>query len=1039
MKKSSFGGQSFAKRFLSFCLMGVIAVSAVLTGCGNMEDEEDTKKEGSGSKEENQLSLTELNHFDLDQVEQLDEYCVNGLELEVDYLTSFDVDRLLAGFRETAGLDMKGARRYDGWENSLIGGHSLGHYLTACAQAYVNTGVSREDKDKLYDIMTEIIDGLKECQDNSKGKSGYVFGATLPDKNNVEVQFDNVEKGLTNITTQAWVPWYTMHKIIAGVVDVYKMTGYDNALTVARGLGDWTYDRAAAWDSATRTRVLGIEYGGMNDCLYELYAVTGEEKYAVAAHVFDEEALFERILAGSADVLNNLHSNTTIPKILGALNRYVTVNGKTIDGETVDASRYLEYVESFWIMVTEKHTYITGGNGEWEHFGKDEVLDGERTNCNCETCSAYNMLKISRTLFQITGDRKYADYYENTFYNSILASQNPETGMSMYFQPMATGYFKVYGEPFNKFWCCTGSGMENFTKLNDSIYFYKDSTIYVNMYFSSKLTWEDKNVILTQSADIPVGNTAKFVVNAIDGKTADVNLRFRIPDWAAGDVAVTVNGKEYTPQTLDGYACVTGAFDDGDEIEVTIPMSVAVCTLPDNDTVLGFKYGPVVLSANLGTEDMKSTTTGVIVTVPAQKLVNDETIILPEGVSREDFIANINDYMVKDGDGLTFKLEGTELEFSPYYQVYNERYGIYWYFMTEEEKAAEDAAKARSTDVTIDTVQPGYGQYENDELHQMAETNTLGVTNDGTYRYAQEGGSFTYRMAVKKDGNNYLALTFRAEDNGKTILVKSGDTVLFSDTLDYIGLEDSYEVRVAIPADVVSRAAAVTANDESYDVIPVTFSGIGGAESARVCEFIYMLDVTPLYESDSKVAYFVDCGDYNTTTVSDGDAFGVYNSVTEQLYGYDPVTGKKWGLIDDANDQYGGSANNDGVYTAHTWCYEFNDGDGLPKESSNRYTKNQYEDGITERYLDYSFELPKGRYNIEIGFTNPWNCSNMHNVYANYGKADQVTLAENYNVSSGALKGTVSVTDGTMTLNFRNATASGLAINVTYIRTTFAD
>lgn len=1034
MRKSSFTRRAFA-----FCLTGVIAVSAVLTGCGGTKDGEEETKKGNSSKEENQVLLTELSHFDLDQVEQLDEYCVNGLELEVDYLVSFDVDRLLAGFRETAALDMKGARRYDGWENSLIGGHSLGHYLTACAQAYVNTGVSKEDKDKLYAIMTEIIDGLKECQDNSQGKPGYVFGATLPDKSNVEVQFDNVEQGLTNITTQAWVPWYTMHKIIAGVVDVYKLTGYDNALTVARGLGDWTYDRVMAWDNGTRNRVLGIEYGGMNDCLYELYAVTGEDKYAEAAHVFDEETLFERVLAGNDNVLNDLHSNTTIPKFVGALNRYVTTNGKKIDGETVDASKYLEYVESFWTMVTEKHTYITGGNGEWEHFGKDDILDDERTNCNCETCSAYNMLKMTRTLFQITGDQKYADYYENTFYNSILTSQNPETGMSMYFQPMATGYFKVYGEPFNKFWCCTGSGMENFTKLNDSIYFYKDNTIYVNMYFSSKLTWEDKNVILTQSTDIPTGNTAKFIVNAVDGKTADVNLRFRIPDWAAGDAKVTLNGKEYTLQVSDGYACVEGAFNDGDEIEVTIPMNVVAYTLPDNETVLGFKYGPVVLAANLGTEDMKSTTTGVNVTIPAQKIVSDDTIILPEGVSREDFIANINDYMVKDGDSLTFKLEGTDLEFSPYYLVYNERYGIYWYFMTEEEKAAEDAAKARSADVVMDTVQPGYGQYENDELHQMTETGSMGVTNDGTYRYAQAGGSFTYRMAVKKDGNNYLSLTFRAEDNGKTVLVKSGDTILFRDTLDYIGLEDAYEVRVAIPAGVVSSAAAVTANGESYDVIPVTFSGIDGAESARVCEFIYMLDVTPLYESDSAVAYFVDCGDYNTTTVSDGDAFGVYNSVTEQLYGYDPVTGKKWGLIDDANDQYGGSANNDGVYTAHTWCYEFNEGDGLPKESSNRYTKNQYEDGITERYLDYSFELPNGKYNVEIGFSNPWNCSNMHNIYANYGKADQVTLAENYNVSSGVLTGTVSVTNGVMTLNFRNATASGLAINVTYIKITFAD
>lgn len=1029
------------KRTAALGLAGVLAITTALTGCG------DSSTGGSATKhkEGEQVELSELNAFTLDQVVQTDDYCTNALDKEIMYLTSFDVDKLLAGFRETAGLDMKGATRYDGWENSLIGGHTMGHYLSAMAQAYANAGVSQEDKDEIYDMLTEIIDGLVECQENSQGEPGYVFGATLPDKNNVEAQFDNVEKGLTNITTQAWVPWYTMHKILAGAVDVYKLTGYENALTLAEGLGDWTYNRASQWDDATRTRVLGIEYGGMNDCLYELYAVTGEDKYAMAAHLFDEDALFEKVATGNENVLNDLHANTTIPKFLGALNRYVTTDGKEIDGETVDASQYLSYAEDFWTMVTERHTYITGGNSEWEHFGKDYILDGERTNCNNETCNVYNMLKLSRMLFEITGDAKYADYYENAFYNTILSSQNPETGMTTYFQPMATGYFKVYGEEFTKFWCCTGSGMENFTKLNDSIYFYKDNTIFVNMYLSSELTWKDQNVKLTQTSQIPDSDTASFVVNALEGKTTDVNLRFRIPDWAAGDVSITVNGEKYNAQEVAGYACVVGEFNDGDEIKVTVPMNVTAYSLPDNETAIGFKYGPVVLSADLGTEDETTTTTGVIVTIPAKKIVDNETITLPEGVAREDFIQNINDYMVRNEDadeeeGPTFTLDGTDLVFGPHYLKYQERYGIYWYFKTEEEKAAEDAGKQRSEDEIIDTVQPGYGQYENDELHNMEENNTKGVTNDGTYRYAEAGGSFTYRMAVAKDGNNYLSLTLRAEDNGKTLKITSGNTVLFQDTLDYIGLEDSYQLRVAIPEEVAAAAESVSANGENYDVISVTFSGVDGAESAKVCEFIYMMDVTPLYESDETVAYFVDCGDYDPCTVSDGDAFGVYNSVTEQLYGYDPVTGKKWGLIDDANDQYGGAGNNnDALYTAHTWAYEFNDADGLPKEESNRYTKNQYEDGIAERYLDYAFELPNGTYDVEIGFSNPWACSNKHNVYANKDTSGEAVLAENYDVAGTPLKAQVKVTDGKLTLNFRNSTSSGLAINVTYIKISFAD
>lgn len=1019
---------------------GLLAAS--LAGCGDKPVSGGTQADDTVTglhRKEEQTALTELTHFNLGQVEQTDDYCTNALQLEVDYLTSFDADRLLAGFRETAGLDMKGKKRYDGWENTLIGGHTMGHYLSACAQAYANAGTSEDDKKQLYSMLTEIIDGLLECQENSKGQPGFLFGATIPDKSNVELQFDNVEKGRANIITEAWVPWYTMHKIIAGVIDVYKLTGYENALTLAKGLGDWTYERTSKWDSATHNRVLSIEYGGMNDCLYELFSITGDTRHLEAAHQFDQTDLFEKVNLGGLNVLNNQHANTTIPKFLGALNRYITTDGKEIDGKTYKSTMYLDYAKSFWEMVVDRHTYITGGNSEWEHFGLDNVLDAERTNCNNETCNVYNMLKLSRSLYEITGEKKYMDYYENAFYNAILSSQNPQTGMTMYFQPMATGYFKVYGEQFNKFWCCTGSGMENFTKLNDSIYFYKDNTIVVNLYFDSKLTWEEKNVILTQNSDIPQKDTVSFTVNAIDGKQADIDLRFRVPDWAANDMTVKLNGSAYDAQLVDGYVCINGAFADGDVIELTIPIEVRACALADNETAIGFKYGPLVLSADLGTEDKQVTTTGMWVSIPKNKIVDDEIIVLPDGVTRDELLANPGKYMTRNGDDLSFTLTGCDYSFGPHYLRYQERYGIYWYILSAEEKAEKDAGAIRTEETVIDTVQPGYGQYENDNLHQMSETDTVSVTNDGTCRYANPGGSFTYRMAVNPDGNNYLVMTFSAADNGKTILVKSGDTVLLSATLDYSGTEDLYEVRRRIPDTVAAQAEAVSADGENYRVIPITFSGIDGAESARVCEFIYTKDVAVRYPVDEKLAYFVNCGDHDVTTVTGSDKFGVCNSVTEQLYGYDPVTGQKWGLIDDPTDRYNGSAISAAIYTANTWAYEFDTQDLLPKEESSRYTKNQYENGIEERYLDYAFELPDGSYEVEIGFTNPWNCSNNHNIYANYDKSNRQTLAENYDVAGSPLKANVSVTDGELTLNFRNATSAGLAINVSYILIRYAD
>lgn len=630
------------------------------------------------------INKLDLNDFQMSNILVTDPYEKNAYEKEITYLLKFDTNKLLANFRKTAGLDTKGAVCYNGWENSLIGGHTIGHYLTACAQAYENPASSADQKSAIFNKMKEIVDGLFECQQYTKGSKGFLFGSTLiSGSTNVELQFDNVEKGLTDIFKQSWVPWYTMHKIISGLVSVYELTGYENAKTVASDLGDWTYNRTSKWSESTKRTVLGIEYGGMNDCLYELYKITGKEEHAVAAHLFDDTTLFERVLTGNVHVLNNMHANTTIPKFIGALNRYRTLNGKTIEGKVVDANSYLKYAEAFWQMVVDKHTYITGDNSEWERFGLDHVLDKERTNCNCETCNAYNMLKLARELFKITGDHKYADYYENTYYNSILSSQNPETGMTTYFQPMATGYFKVYSTPFDNFWCCTGSGMENFTKLNDSIYYNKGNTVYVNMYLSSVLTWKDKNVELKQDTDIPNSDTATFTVRTLSGNSTDMKLCLRIPDWAADEVTISVNGKKYKAEVKDNYALLNRDFANGDKITISIPMAVKAYGLSDNNTVYAFKYGPVVLSAELGSENMIKSSTGMNVAIPAAKKVASETLELTKaGQTVKDYITNINQNMVKADGKISFTLNGTKtpLVFSTHYLQYKQRYGIYWYF-----------------------------------------------------------------------------------------------------------------------------------------------------------------------------------------------------------------------------------------------------------------------------------------------------------------------------------------------------------------------
>ncbi|MCQ2493575.1 MAG: glycoside hydrolase family 127 protein [Lachnospiraceae bacterium] len=805
-------------------------------------------------------SLNSIADFSMMQVENLDAYCINALNKDLAYLLAFDTDKLLAGFRETAGLDTKGATRYEGWESTLIGGHSIGHYLSAIAQAYANPGVSQDDKNTLFSMISALIDGLLECQKHSKGKENFLFGAVIVDPENVEKQFDNVEKNRTNIITEAWVPWYTLHKILAGVIDTYKFTNYANALEVAKRIGDWSYNRATGWDEATAAQVIRVEYGGMNEVLYELYALTGEDKYAVVAHYFDSPELFERVNAGGANALNNHHANTTIPKFIGALHRYITCHGKTVNGETIDATKYFEYAKNFWDMVVEKHTYVTGGNSEWEHFGQDYILDKERTNCNCETCNIYNMLKFSRTLFCLTGDVKYANYYENAFYNTILSSQNPETGMTTYFQPMSTGYFKVFGQRFNKFWCCTGTGMENFTKLNDSIFFHDEDNVIINLYESARLDWNEKNISVIMKANLQASDTVSITVETADGQPTKAGIALRLPAWLCKEPTVMIDSVPTSYVIKNTYAIIPAGLKNGSVITLTLPMTVTACPLPDNNRSIAFKYGPTVLSADLGTENMATGTTGMMVTIPSGKISGYDDLVLPDDITPEELIKHPEKYLIKnsapasddindaDPTKLKFTLTVNGLTFAPHFSRYKERYGIYFTVRTQDEviaikKAKEQALLDKPEGVVIDTVQPGYGQYENDELHRMYDWGgSVGSTDNGTTRYAKAGGSFTYYMCVSEEDNNYLSLTFLKEDSGMTMRISSGDDVFFEDTVDYDGNDETFELRVKVPKNVVDRAQEVTANGEQHRVVPLTFKGSQGAQSARLFGFVYMMN-----------------------------------------------------------------------------------------------------------------------------------------------------------------------------------------------------
>ena len=660
---------------------------------------------------ENEMGWTEP--FELDKVQILDNYYLSAQKSDIAFLKKMDTARLLAGFRTTAGIDTKGVRPYGGWEDSLLGGHCVGHYLTALAQAVKVTG-DKELKEK----SQTLIAGLEECQ--KKLGTGFLFGAKVEDKEDVEKQFDILEgkkKGET------WVPWYNMHKVLAGLVDTYKYTGNETALLVAEKLGDWIYERVSKWDLKTNQKVLETEYGGMNDCLYELYSHSHNKHHLEAAQKFDEKALFLMAAKGEKNCLDGKHANTQIPKFIGAIKRYNVL--KQLGEAKQEDEAYLVDAEKFFEMVVKRHSFVTGGISVMEHFRKDYHLDEIRTQTNCESCCAHNMLKLAKELYKATRKKEDADYYETTMRNAFMGAVKTESGAASYFTPMATGYYKTFGEEEpekNMFWCCTGSGMENFTKLGDSIYFRANDTLLVNQYVASKVTWEEKNLVLTQKSDVTKSEEISFVLNALhDKEISDVAIALRIPDWMHGEATIYVNGAEkMTAAGNSEYVLLERNWEDGDVIMAKYPMSVESVGLLDQDAVFAFRYGPTVLAAKLGKEKMgEATWAGIDLTAPLYKVVgnecrkdtiaygepkttellDNETLTIQKETSVNEFVSHIERYLVRDTESetLSFHLKGTDadttfengLQFVPFNTLNDERYGIYWYFDTEKNNDKE--------------------------------------------------------------------------------------------------------------------------------------------------------------------------------------------------------------------------------------------------------------------------------------------------------------------------------------------------------------
>ncbi|WP_419032428.1 glycoside hydrolase family 127 protein, partial [Dysgonomonas gadei] len=524
--------------------------------------------------------------FDLKDVRLLDSPFRQNMERESKWILSLGVDRLLHSFRNTAGVyaGREGGymtiKKLGGWESldCELRGHSIGHIMSGLAYLYASTG------DERYKIKADsLVAGLAEVQDIliENGQKGYI--SAYPE--------NLINRNIAG--KSVWAPWYTLHKVYAGLIDQYLYCDNKEALDIMKKAASWAYQKLMPLSEEQRALMLRNEFGGVNEAFYNLYAITGNPEHKKLAEFFYHADVIDPLAEHKADLYFK-HANTFIPKVIGEARNY----------ELHNSERSKDIANFFWNTVIDHQTYCTGGNSHKEKFIHSDSISKNLTGYTQETCNTNNMLKLTRHLFCWDANAKYADYYERALYNHILGQQDPQSGMVAYFLPMLPGAHKVYSTPENSFWCCVGTGFENHAKYGEAIYYHDNNGLYVNLFIPSELTWKEKGIKIKQETAFPEeGNICLTVTTDKDIK---MPVYLRYPSWTS-NVEVKVNGKKMKiKQSPSGYITIDRTWKNGDKIEVHYPMHLYLTETNDNPDKAAIMYGPLVLAGTMGTEGMKA-------------------------------------------------------------------------------------------------------------------------------------------------------------------------------------------------------------------------------------------------------------------------------------------------------------------------------------------------------------------------------------------------------------------------------------------------
>ena len=734
--------------------------------------------------------------FPLGDVTLLDGPLKKARDLNVKTLLQYDNDRLLAPFLKEAGLTPKG-KSYPNWDG--LDGHVGGHYLTAMA---INAATgSKECKERLEYWISELqAVADANAKNHPEWGKGYVGGVPGSDR-----IWSAYKKGNFGPYSGAWVPYYNIHKMYAGLRDAWVYCGNEQAKQLFLGFCDWAIDLTAGLTDEQVERTLHTEHGGMNEVLADAYAITGDKKYLDVARRFSHKRLLLP-LSQRQDCLDNLHANTQVPKVVG-FERISELSGD---------ENYHNAADFFWDIVTGERTLAFGGNSRREHFpSKEACKDFVSDIDGPETCNTNNMLKLTEELHRRNPEARYADFYELATFNHILSSQHPEHGGYVYFTSARPRHYRNYSAPNEAMWCCVGTGMENHGKYGQFVYTHKGDNLFVNLFVASELNWKERGIVLRQETQFPYSETSRLTIAQGKGQ---FTLQVRYPGWVKpGQFEVKVNGKSVDIVTgPSSYVAISRQWKKGDVVELTFPMYNSVKYLPNLPQYVALMHGPIMLAMKTGTEDLvrliaDDSRFGQL--AAGKKLPVDKAPIL---VNKD--VEGIADQLVPIAGkplhfNLTTRMENEiRNELMPFFELHDARYMMYWLALSEDSYkgyldnlAKQEQERQALEERTVDKVQPGEQQPESDHFMETDDS-FVGNTNDVFFRDARNGHYFSYLMQTAGQTDLSLRLKYWGVGEWRThefdILIDDQLLTSINNTGKYRISEFKYET-YPIPAELL--------------------------------------------------------------------------------------------------------------------------------------------------------------------------------------------------------------------------------------------